>query len=170
MAIAVYNPTTHQVLTFIRDDHGGYAPPLGFELVADFALPPGWSYQQPDFDEAKADKLRTLKAWWAAHEAAGVTPAGASFALGITPGDVGLLNGAFTLARTAVALEAKTPADTFPIIDRAGGVQWLTLAQMTDLLLAYGEARAQLSAAYALYLAAIQAAVTHGDLAAIEIV
>jgi hypothetical protein len=132
------------------------------ELLADVPEP-----DEQVLSRAKATKRALLAAWWSAQESAGVTPQGADFALGITASDVALLNGAFTLAQTAVVAQIKTADDTFAIIDRAGVPRLLTLAQMTAVLLAYGDARAQLSASYAQYAAAIEAATTTGELDAI---
>jgi hypothetical protein len=165
--LAVYNSTTNQVVTFIRDDHGGYVPPAGYTLVE--SLPPEWTWERPDLETLRQAKRDALAAWWANHEAAGIQPTGYGFRLGISADDVALLNGVFTLAQTAVALEQKTIADTFPVIDKTGNSQLLTLPELTLMLLTYGEARAILSATYSAYQAAINAAQTTEDLDAVEI-
>lgn len=43
MGLAIYNRTTNKVQTVIRDDHGGYLPPPGWELVPVQDLPAGWT-------------------------------------------------------------------------------------------------------------------------------
>lgn len=51
MPTALYNPKTNQVRTFIRDDHGGYRPPEGWELVPVEKLPEGWTREPPTQEE-----------------------------------------------------------------------------------------------------------------------
>lgn len=47
MPIAIYHPQLHHVRTIIRDDHGGYRPPDGWELVPVDKLPDGWIFEPP---------------------------------------------------------------------------------------------------------------------------
>lgn len=46
MSIAVFNRNTNQVRTVIRDDHNGYLPPEGWELLPVEKLPKSW-IQEP---------------------------------------------------------------------------------------------------------------------------
>lgn len=53
MPLAVWNRETNQVRTVIRDDHGGYKPPDGWELVPYEKLPDGWTPEPlPEPDRA----------------------------------------------------------------------------------------------------------------------
>lgn len=47
MPIAIYNRKTGHVRTIIRDDHGGYRPPEGWQLVPVDKLPDGWIFEPP---------------------------------------------------------------------------------------------------------------------------
>lgn len=58
MALAVYNQSTNQVHTFIRDDHGDYLPPSGYELIDPANLRAGWTLEP---DTAMADLLAALR-------------------------------------------------------------------------------------------------------------
>lgn len=71
------------------------------------------------------------------------TPEG--WRLGLTESDVTLLTGAFVLAKEADSMGLPLP----PIVDMAGQPHQLSLADMTTLMLLYGQHRAALSAEYA---------------------
>ena len=96
-----------------------------------------------DLDKAKRDKLTeidealkvTLNNGWQ-------TPEG--WSLGIHTDDVALLNAAFSLAKEAAALGSTDPV---VISDTNSDLHYLTLAEMTPLMLSYGAARTQLSGA-----------------------
>lgn len=51
MPLAIYHCKTNQVRTIIRDDHGGYRPPEGWELVPVEQLPEGWTREPPTQEE-----------------------------------------------------------------------------------------------------------------------
>lgn len=53
MPIAIFNRKTNQVRTQIRDDHGGYRPPDGWELLPVEKLPEGWTQEPADDTAAK---------------------------------------------------------------------------------------------------------------------
>lgn len=90
---------------------------------------------------AKNDKLREIDADWQATVATGwPTPYG--WKLGIATQDVTLLMGAFILAKEASAMGLP---DTVAIIDTDGATHSLALAELTQLMLMYGQARSELS-------------------------
>lgn len=60
MGLAVYDRATNQVRTVIREDHGGYVPPDGWELVAIEKLPAGWT-PEPLSETARADRVAEIK-------------------------------------------------------------------------------------------------------------
>lgn len=62
MAFALFNPLTNQVQTFIREDHGGYRPPEGWELRTAEELPEGWTMAPEDTSEADAEHNARLEA------------------------------------------------------------------------------------------------------------
>jgi hypothetical protein len=90
---------------------------------------------------AKNDKLREIDADWQTTAANGwTTPYG--WKLGIAPQDVTLLTGAFILAKEVAAMGLP---DTAAIIDTDGATHSLALAELTQLMLMYGQARSELS-------------------------
>lgn len=61
--LAIYNPLTNQVQTWIRPDHGGYRPPDGWELRTKAELPAGWTLYDPrDLDAERAVKIEAIDA------------------------------------------------------------------------------------------------------------
>lgn len=98
-----------------------------------------------DLENARFDKLQSIDDEWKATLANGwSTPDG--WKLGIDIQDVALLTGAYMLAKEAAELGS---ADPVHIIDTDGIAHPLTLAQLTPLMLQYGQARAVLSSTYA---------------------
>lgn len=59
MPLAIYNRKTNQVQTIIRDDHGGYRPPDGWELLPVEKLPAGWTPEPADepIDTQRAEAI-----------------------------------------------------------------------------------------------------------------
>lgn len=101
--------------------------------------------------QAKNAQLRLIEASWQATIAAGwVTPHG--WKLGLTPQDITLLTGAFILAKEAQTMGL---ASSGVIVDTDGLAHELSVADLTGLMLQYGQARAALSAAYAASKAAL---------------
>lgn len=98
--------------------------------------------KKQQIDRRKA--LAAIDAWFAEQTAAGFETA-YGWKLGLTEGDVTLLTGAFVLAKEAASLSLPLPA----IVDAGGTPHSLTMAEMTALMLAYGQHRAGLSAEYA---------------------
>ena len=100
---------------------------------------------------AKNAQLRLIEASWQATIAAGwTTPYG--WKLGLTPQDITLLTGAFILAKEAQTMGL---ASSGVIVDTDGLAHELSVADLTGLMLQYGQARAALSAAYAASKAAL---------------
>lgn len=99
----------------------------------------------------RATDLANLEFWFKNVIADGwPTPDG--WRLGLTEQDVSLLTGVFVLAKEADAAGAALP----PVIDKDGVPHtFSSLEEMTALMLAYGQARAELSAEYASRKAAI---------------
>jgi hypothetical protein len=99
----------------------------------------------------KNSQLRLIEASWQATIAMGwTTPYG--WKLGLTPKDITLLTGAFILAKEA---QIKGLATSGVIVDTDGLAHELPVADLTGLMLQYGQARAALSAAYAASKAAL---------------
>lgn len=90
-------------------------------------------------------KVAQADSWFAEQIAVGfVSPGG--FTLGLTPTDVTLLTGNYVLAKEAAAADLPLP----PVIDTDGVVHEIEdIADLTALMLAYGQHRAALSAEYA---------------------
>jgi hypothetical protein len=107
-------------------------------------------------EEARFIKLNQINNEWIAVEAAG-WDSGQGFSLGITPSDVALLVGVFSLAKEASSLGMELPK----IISMSNTpVSFTTIWEMTELLLRYGEARASLSSTFAARRKAVQDATT----------
>ena len=94
-----------------------------------------------DLDKAKLDKLTEIDEDWKATLNNGwQTPEG--WSLGIHTDDVALLSAAYSLAKEAAALGSTDP---IVISDTNSDLHYLTLEEMTPLMLSYGAARTQLS-------------------------
>lgn len=116
-----------------------------------------------DLDQAKLDKLTEIDEGWKVTLNTGwQTPEG--WRLGIHTDDVALLNGAFTLAKEATALGSTDPV---VILDMDSVPHSLTLAEMTSLMLAYGQARTTLTTADAAKRKLVQDATTIEELSEI---
>ena len=112
---------------------------------------------------AKKQKLSQIENEWATLEFAG-WDSGAMFSLGIAPSDVALLVGVYVLAKEASALGLPIPSI---IAKDNSSIQFVTLDEMTTLLLRYGAARAELSSTFALKRKAVEAATTLEEVTAI---
>jgi len=123
-----------------------------------------WNYipdANPDpLSQAKATKLQLINSQWTALEKAG-WDSGQGFNLGITPADVALLVGVFSLAKEAANLGLPIPSI---IAMNNATVNFTTISEMTILLLQYGAARSQMSEAFAAKRRAIEAATTIEEL------
>ena len=90
-------------------------------------------------------KIKEIENNWKSKVKQGL-PTSYGWYLGVDIQDVALLNGAFTLAKEASSLGLTTPVS---IIDTDGISHELNLNELTQLMLAYGQARSQLSNIYA---------------------
>ena len=116
-----------------------------------------------DLDQAKLDKLTEIDQDWKVTLNNGwQTPEG--WSLGIHTDDVALLNGAYALAKEAASLGSTDPVT---ILDTNGEPHSLTVAEMTPLMLAYGQARSELSGADAARRKLVKDATTIEELAEI---
>ena len=113
---------------------------------------------------APPDALSQAKAWsflnmdneWAILEKTG-WDSGQGFHLGITPSDVALLVGVFSLAKEAAALGLPLPS----LISMANTpITFSTIEEMTMLLLQYGQARSIMAGEFAARRKAVQDATT----------
>lgn len=111
--------------------------------------------------EAKRIKLLDIENTWQKLESAG-WDSGAKFNLGITPSDVALLVGVYVLAKEASTLGLPIPSI---IAKDNSSIQFVTLDEMTNLLLRYGAARAEMSSTFALKRKAVEAATTLEEVA-----
>lgn len=117
---------------------------------------------KPAFEILRQQALQQLDAIWQDTIRTGwQTPLG--WNLGLDIADVTLLTGAFLLLKESVALGLATTID---IIDIAGVPHTLDLPTFTQIMLAYGQQRAALSAVDAAVRAKIKAATTETELAA----
>lgn len=88
--------------------------------------------------------LAAIDAWFAGEIAKGYSTV-SGWKLGLTESDVTLLTGQFVLAKEADAAGLPLP----PVIDTDGIPHQLSITELTELMLSYGEHRASLSAEYA---------------------
>ena len=94
---------------------------------------------------AKEAKLKQIEAEWVEVEKAG-WDSGQGYHLGITPSDVALLVGVFSLAKEAAALSLELPN----LISMANTpIVFTTIQEMTMLLLQYGQARSNMASSFA---------------------
>jgi len=97
--------------------------------------------KKAEIDAAKAQS--ELDAWFSDMIAEGFTTE-AGWRLGLKESDVTLLTGQFILAKEADAAHLPLP----PVIDMAGAPHQLSMSDLTTVMLAYGQYRANLSAEY----------------------
>lgn len=119
-----------------------------------------WDYipdAEPDeLSQAKARKLQAINNEWLALERTG-WDSGQGYYLGITPSDVALLVGVFSLAKEAVALGLELPH----LISMANTpISFSTIQEMTLLLLQYGQARSNMASSFAARRKAVSDATT----------
>lgn len=132
----------------------------GANLVASF---------NPDLEARRQQKRNELQAWWDGKQSLGIQPQGKSFRLGLAADDVALLNGQYTLAKTAVELGVKLPTDTFIVMATDSSVHQFTLVELTQLLLDYGSQRTECAAQYLSYQALIEQAASIAELDAVSL-
>ena len=108
-----------------------------------------WDYipdAEPDeLSQAKARKIQAINNEWITLEKTGWN-SGQGYHLGITPSDVALLVGVFSLAKEAAALGLELPH----LISMANTpIGFTTIEEMTMLLLQYGQARSNMASSFA---------------------
>lgn len=115
----------------------------------------------PDqLSQAKAWVLQNIDSDWAILEKTG-WDSGQGFHLGITPSDVALLVGVFSLAKEAAALGLPLPS----LISMANTpITFSTIEEMTMLLLQYGQARSTMASEFATRRKIVQDATTVEEL------
>lgn len=100
----------------------------------------------PDaLSQAKAWVLQNIDSDWAALEKTGWN-SGQGYHLGVTPSDVALLVGVFSLAKEAAALGLPLPS---LISMENTPITFSTIEEMTMLLLQYGQARSTMASDFA---------------------
>ena len=108
-----------------------------------------WDYipdAAPDeLSQAKARKLQEINNEWIIVEKAG-WDSGNGYHLGITPSDVALIVGVFSLAREAAAMGLPLPG---LISTENNTIEFETVQDMTVLLMYYGKARSDMANAFA---------------------
>jgi hypothetical protein len=119
-----------------------------------------WDYipdAEPDaLSQAKARKIQVINNEWLALEKTG-WDSGQGYHLGITPSDVALLVGVFSLAKEAAALGLELPN----LISMANTpIGFATIQDMTMLLLQYGQARSNMASSFAAKRKAVSDATT----------
>ena len=119
-----------------------------------------WNYipdAAPDeLSQAKARKLQEINNEWLTLEKTG-WDSGNGYHLGITPSDVALIVGVFSLAREASAMGLPLPG----LISLEGNpVEFETIQDMTVLLMYYGKARSDMANAFAARRKAVENATT----------
>ena len=108
-----------------------------------------WDYisdaEPNELSQAKARKIQAINNEWITLEKIG-WDSGRGYHLGITPSDVALLVGVFSLAKEAAALGLELPH----LISMANTpIGFATIQEMTTLLLQYGQARSNMASSFA---------------------
>ena len=107
-------------------------------------------------DEAKELKQISINNEWITLEKTG-WDSGQGYYLGITPSDVALIVGVFSLAKEAAALSLELPH----LISMANTpISFTTIQEMTLLLLQYGQARSNMASSFAARRKAVSDATT----------
>jgi len=119
-----------------------------------------WKIVSQTLEESKSNANNRINSEWYQVESQGWN-SGQGFSLGITPSDVALLVGVFSLAKEAAALGLPLPhlisMDNNPVV-------FNTIQEMTMLLLQYGQARATLASEFAEKRKAVENATTVEEL------
>lgn len=126
-----------------------------------------WDYipdAEPDeLSQAKARKIQAINNEWITLEKTG-WDSGQGYYLGITPSDVALLVGVFSLAKEAAVLGLELPH----LISMANTpISFTTIEEMTMLLLQYGQARSNMASSFAARRKAVADATTIEELGVI---
>lgn len=126
-----------------------------------------WDYisdaEPNELSQAKARKIQAINNEWITLEKTGWN-SGQGYYLGITPSDVALLVGVFSLAKEAAALGLELPH----LISMANTpISFATIEEMTMLLLQYGQARSNMASSFAARRKAVADATTIEELGVI---
>ena len=98
-----------------------------------------------ELSQAKARKIQSINNEWLTLEKTG-WDSGKGYHLGITPSDVALIVGVFSLAREAAAMGLPLPG---LISTENNTIEFETIQDMTVLLMYYGKARSDMANAFA---------------------
>ena len=108
-----------------------------------------WDYisdaEPNELSQAKARKIQSINNEWLTLEKTG-WDSGKGYHLGITPSDVALIVGVFSLAREASAMGLPLPG---LISTENNTIEFETIQDMTVLLMYYGKARSDMANAFA---------------------
>ena len=107
-------------------------------------------------EQAKFNKLQNIEQEWRSLEILG-WDSGQGYYLGITPSDVALIVGVFSLAREAAAMGLPLPG---LISTENNTIEFETIQDMTVLLMYYGKARSDMANAFAARRKAVENATT----------
>jgi len=111
-------------------------------------------------EQAKFNQLQNIEQEWRSLEILG-WDSGQGYHLGITPSDVALLVGVFSLAKEAAALGLELPH----LISMANTpISFTSIQEMTLLLLQYGQARSNMASSFAARRKAVADATTIEEL------
>ena len=109
-----------------------------------------------ELSQAKARRIQAINNEWLILEKKG-WDSGQGYHLGITPSDVALIVGVFSLAKEAAALGLELPH----LISMANTpISFTTIQEMTTLLLQYGQARSNMASSFAARRKAVSDATT----------
>lgn len=127
-----------------------------------------WNYvpdAEPDaLSQAKARKLQEINSQWTALEKTGWDTGLPQGHLGITPNDVALISGAFSLAKEAANLGLPLPS---LVTIENNELSFNSITEMLQLMLLYGQSRSQMSMEIASKRKAVENALTIEELEAI---
>jgi hypothetical protein len=124
--------------------------------VADGVWKLNYSLVDISLEQAKFNKLQNIEQEWRGFELIG-WDSGQGYHLGITPADVALIVGVFSLAREASAMGMTLPG---LISMENNTIEFETIQDMTVLLMYYGKARSDMANAFAARRKAVEGATT----------
>lgn len=127
-----------------------------------------WNYipdAEPDeLSQAKARKIQSINNEWITLEKTGWDTGLPQGHLGITPSDVALISGAFSLAKEAANLGLPLPS---LVTIENNELSFNSITEMLQLMLLYGQSRSQMSMEIASKRKAVENALTIEELEAI---
>lgn len=96
----------------------------------------------------KESKLKELEEWWSNIELTGIKINGYDFYLGIENDDIAALTGTFVLSQQSISLGLANNQTVFTVFDKEKIPHQITFANMTSLLLQYGQTSVSLTQIY----------------------